>query len=518
MKLERSKNTIRNIYYGLFEKLVLVLGPFIVRTVFIYTIGSEYLGLNSLFSSILTILNVSELGIGTALVYSMYQAIAKDDFQALDALLLYYRRVYRIIGTVILVAGLCLIPILPHTISGEIPPDINLTALYLIFLSDTVISYFLFSHYGSLFAAFQRNDIPNRVNIVVSIVKYAAQATALALARNYYYFVITLPIFTIIGNLVVGLSARKLYPNLRPSGHITEQQRKEVKSKLSGIVIDKITGTLRNTLDSVFISFFLGLTFVAIYNNHLFIMSAVTEVLLVLIRSSLAGVGNSVATETIEKNYSDMKNINFIYMYLSGLCTVCLFCLYTPFMFLWAGKDMTLPLSSITLFCIYFYILKMGDVRYTYVQAAGLWREIRVYAILEALVNLSLNYFLGKKYGLNGVLAATIISLFTINFCLRSRVLFGCYFPSRRLYKFYSSHFYYALITGFACFITFETCNLLPLTWPAFILRLFICATIPNILFFVIYRKRRIYRDSMAFFLSCANIKKSSIVYKVLLS
>lgn len=518
MKLERSKNTIRNIYFGLFEKLILVLGPFIVRTVFIYTIGSEYLGLNSLFSSILTILNVSELGIGTALVYSMYQAIAKDDFQGLDALLLYYRRVYRIIGTVILVAGLCLIPILPYTIKGEIPADINLTTLYLVFLTDTVSSYFLFSHYGSLFAAFQRNDIPNKVNIIVSIIKFSVQTAILILVKNYYFFVISLPFFTIIRNLAVGLSARKLYPNLRPTGCITEHQRNEVKSKLSGIVIDKITGTFRNTLDSVFISVFLGLTFVAIYNNHLFIMSAVTEVLLVLIRSSLAGVGNSIATETVEKNYFDMKRINFIYMYLSGICTVCLFCLYTPFMFLWAGKAMTLPLSSITLFCIYFYILKMGDVRYTYVQATGLWREIRVYAIAEMLVNLSLNYYLGKKYGLNGIIAATIISLFTINFCLRSRVLFRFYFPHEHLFKFYTSHFFYAIVTALACLITYEICNLLPITWPAFILRLFICAVVPNALFFFIYRKRRIYRDSIAFFLSRANIKKGSIVYKVLLS
>lgn len=518
MKLERSKNTFRNIIFGLFEKLILVLGPFIVRTVFIHTIGSQYLGLNGLFSSILTILNVSELGIGTALVYSMYQAIAKDDFIGLDALLLYYRKVYRIIGSVILVLGLCIIPILPYTIKGDVPSDINLTVLYLIFLTDTVVSYFLFSHYASLFSAFQRNDIPNKVNIVVSILKYSAQASALLLARNYYAFVLTLPAFTIIGNIATGLCARKHFPNLRPSGRITKYQQNEVKSKLSGIVIDKTTGIARNTFDSICISMFLGLSQVAIYNNHLFVMTAVTEVLLVLIRSSLAGVGNSVATESVEKNYSDMKKINFIFMYLSGLCTVCLFCLYSPFMILWAGTEMTLPLSSITLFCIYFYILKMGDVRYTYVQATGLWREIRLYAISEAVMNIVLNYILGKKYGLNGVLSATIISLFLINFCLRSKVLFGCYFSRKKLFSFYKAHSLYAAVTAVSCIVTFEICKTIPQTWVGFVIRLIICAVVPNFLFMVIYRRSKIYRESMSFFLSCAHIKENSIVYKVFLS
>lgn len=518
MKLERSRNALRNIEFGLFERVVLLLGPFIVRTVFIYTLGDEYLGLNSLFSSILTILNVSELGIGTALVYSMYQAIAKDDNQGLNALLFYYRKVYRIIGTVILVVGLCIIPIVPLTVKDTVPDNINLTVLYLIFLGDTVVSYFLFSHYNSLLYAFQRNDVAQKVNIAVSFFKYAAQALILVFVRQYYVFVITLPLFTIISNISAGIIARKMYPHLIAEGNITEQQKTEVRSKLSGIVVDKLMGISRNTFDSIFISIFLGLTAVAIYNNHLFIMSAVTEVLLVMVRSVLAGIGNSVATETVEKNYSDMKNINFIYMYVSGICTVCLFCLYTPFTILWAGQKMALPTSSIVLFCMYFYLLKMGDVRYTYVQATGLWREIRVYAIVEAVINLVLNYILGRIFGLNGIIAATLIPLFIVNYCLRSKVLFKNYFDKNGLREFHISHLLYAVVTVAACAATYAICRLLPVTWPGLIMMALVCAVLPNLIFMVIYRRTRIYRQSMEFFLSCTGIRKSSFVYKLLLS
>ena len=518
MKLERSRNTLRNIGFGFFEKIVLLLGPFLVRTVFIHTLGAEYLGLNSLFSSILTILNISELGIGTALVFSMYQSIAKDDFEGLNALLLYYRKVYRIIGTVILTIGLCLIPVIPLTISSEVPSDINLTFLYLIFLFDTVVSYFLFSHYNSLLYAFQRNDVLQKVNIVVSTLKYAAQVAALILARKYYMFVFTLPVFTIIGNVCSGITARKMYPQLRAKGNITDQQRTVIKSKISGIVVDKIMGITRNTFDSIFISLFLGLVPVAIYNNHLFVLSAITEVLLVVVRSMLAGIGNSVATETVEKNLWDMKRINFIYMYLSGICTVCLFCLYTPFMVLWAGSDMTLPLSSIAMFCIYFYLLKMGDVRYTYVQAAGLWREIRNYAIAEAVTNLVLNYILGKLFGLNGIIAATLISLLVINFCLRSPVLFRNYFKITDLADFFMSHFYYGAIMTFTAIATFFVCRLIPTTWAGLFIKLFICVVMSNLIFLIVYRRTSIFKESMKFFLSAVRIPETSFVYKLFLS
>lgn len=518
MKLERSKNALRNIGFGLFEKAILLLGPFIVRTVFIHTLGAEYLGLNSLFTSILTILNVSELGIGTALVYSMYQSIAKDDFAGLNALLLYYKKVYRVIGSVILAAGLCLIPIIPFTIKSDIPPDINLTILYLVFLFDTVVSYFLFSHYNSLFYAFQRDDVPQKVNIVISTVKYIAQSAALILAKEYYLFVITLPVFTILGNVCSGIVSRKMFPQLRAEGKISEQQRNEVKSKLSGIVVDKIMGISRNTFDSIFISMFLGLTSVAIYNNHLFVLSSVTELLLVLVRSMLAGIGNSVATETVSKNHSDMRKINFIYMYLSGVCTICLFCLYTPFMTLWAGPEMTLPFSSIAMFCIYFYALKMGDVRYTYVQAAGLWREIRVYAIIEAGANLFLNFILGKMFGLNGIIAATIISLLVINFCLRSQVLFKSYFTINDLADFYSSHFFYGMVMAFSAAATYAVCRLIPTTWVGLFIKLFICVVMSNVLFLLVYRWTKIYKESMKFFLSAVRIPETSFVYKLFLS
>ena len=125
-KIERTKNATRNIIWGIIEKIVTILMPFICRTVFIKVLGAEYLGLNSLFSSILQVLSISELGIGTAIVFSMYKPIAEDDKDSLCALLNVYKKVYQIIGTVILVVGLAILPVLPKLISGSYPHEVNI--------------------------------------------------------------------------------------------------------------------------------------------------------------------------------------------------------------------------------------------------------------------------------------------------------------------------------------------------------------------------------------------------------
>ena len=185
---------------------------------------------------------------------------------------------------------------------------------------------------------------------------------------------------------------------------------------------------------------------------------------------------------------------------------------------MWVGKDMLLPLDSVCLFCIYFYMLKIEDVRNTYIQATGLWRELRIYAIAEAVLNISLNYVLGRKYGLNGIIFATIISLLIINILLKSSVLFTRYFKMRHFRKFLLDHFFYALVTTISCIVTYYICINLPVSWLGIIERGIICVLVPNVLFLGIYRKTRIYKISMRFFLSCINTPEDSLLGRLLLS
>lgn len=301
MKLERTKNSVRNAFYGMVYRLVSILMPFVVRTVFIRMLGIEFLGLNSLFTSILTVLNLTELGFSSAIVFCMYKPIAEDNTDEINALLAFYKKVYRCIGLIIFLIGIVLVPILPHLINGSYPNNVNIVSIYLIYLINTVLSYFMFAYLGSLITAFQRDDIISKINIVITTLMYLAQIVILVTLKNYYAYILIMPLFTVINNIRIAMIANKMFPQYKPVGKISNESKREIKEKISGLVIFKICYVSRNAFDSIFISMFLGLADTAIYNNYYYIMNAVVGITSVLTSSVLAGAGNSVASDSVEK-------------------------------------------------------------------------------------------------------------------------------------------------------------------------------------------------------------------------
>jgi O-antigen/teichoic acid export membrane protein len=502
MKLARSKNAIRNAYFGLIEKLITIIFPFIVRTIFIHTLGAEYLGLNSLFTSILTVLNLTELGFSSAIVYSMYKPIAQDDADTINALLYFYKKVYRYIGLIILGIGILLIPFLPNLVSGTYPEGINLVYVYLIYLINTVLSYWMFAYLSSIINAHQRNDLISRVNIIISLAMYTCQTIVLLTVKNYYIYILILPAFTIINNLRTAIIAKKMFPQYKAKGKLSKEVKADIKEKVSGLMINKVCQVSRNAFDSIFISMFLGLTETAMYNNYYYIMNSIVAIMTVLTNSVTAGAGNSVSMESPEKNYNDMNRLNFAYMWLSGWFTVCLLCLYQPFMKIWVGENLMFPFAVVILICLYFYVLKMGDIRYIYVQAKGIWWENRFRAIAESIANLVLNYFLGKYFGVYGIIAATLISLFLINFCYGSQIIFKHYFTKQKISDYFGRNAIYALVTLVAASITYFLCTLITFdSLIGFIIKIAVCIVVPNIIYFLIYFKTKQFKESIPWLL-----------------
>ena len=185
MELERTANAKRNMVFGFLNRFVSLAMPFINRTVFIYILGAEYLGLNSLFASILQMLSLAELGVGGVIVYHMYEPIARNDRGAICALLRLYRKIYRVIGSVILLVGLLLIPFLPQLIHGDVPDGVNLYLVYGLYLLNTVISYWFFIYKASIPNAFQRADLVSNIATLVQVAQAAAQIAAVYFLRSY---------------------------------------------------------------------------------------------------------------------------------------------------------------------------------------------------------------------------------------------------------------------------------------------------------------------------------------------
>lgn len=506
--MNRTKNATKNIITGFFNKIIITIFPFIMRTVIIKKLGTEYLGLSSLFTSILQVLNLTELGFSNAIIFSLYKPIAEKNKEKICALMNFYKKTYRTIGFIILIIGLLLLPFLKNLINGTYPSNINIYLLYLIYLFNTVITYYLFAYKGALLTAMQKNNIINNINTIVISLQYIIQIIVLYLTKNYYLFILINTACSILNNLVVALICNKKYPQYICDGVLTKNEKINIKKRIYGLMIQKICGTTRNSLDSIFLSMFLGLNTVAIYSNYYSILSAIIGILAVFTTNLVASIGNSIVTESIDKNYNDMNKFNFIYMWVSGWCTICLLCLYQPFMELWMGNKYMFSNGIVICFCIYFYTLKMGDILSTYTQASGIWWEGRYKAIIETIFNIVLNFILGKLFGVYGIILATVISLMTVGFTYGTHIVFKNYFKEISKKDYYKRHFIYMSVTFVISIFTYSICNYIDFHGIInLIIKIIICIFVPNILYFIIYFKTRMFKDSFQFIKNIIKIR-----------
>lgn len=502
MKLERSKNAKRNGFWGIISNVVAILLPFAVRTILIKELGADYLGLSSLLSSVLSVLNITELGFGTAIVYSMYKPLAEDDTETICKLLNYYKRIYHTIGTVMLVIGIGILPFLKYFIRGDVPQDINIYLLYMMYLFNAVLSYWLFAYKTSILIIYQRMDIKSKIFIALSVLMYVGQILFLLVTHSYYLYVLTFVIYTICDNIIPAIVIKINYPQYVCKGSITIEQRKDIRTRVTGLMITKIANVTRNAFDSIIVSAFFGLETVAIYNNYYYAINALTRVMQVATTSISAGVGNSVATEPPKKNLSDMKIINFWYMWIAGWFTVCLACLYQPFMRLWVGEKLMFSDGIMLLFAFYFLLLRVGDIQAQYFDAVGLWWHQRWFSVLEAIANIILNFIFGYIFGVGGVVLATILTIFLIHFCGSSKIIFEKYFEIG-FRDYMASQVKHILITIIIYVITRKTCELIFIEkiagglWLDFIIKVGICAIVPNLLFLVFYFRSSILEDAL---------------------
>lgn len=410
MKINRTQNATRNIAFGVVLKIYQMLMPFVMRTIMIYLLGVNYLGLNSLFTSVLQVLNLAEMGIGLAMVYSMYEPIAKDDSKKVCALMQLYKIYYRVIGAVVLIGGSLVIPFLPKLIKSDIPADINIYILYMLNLLATVLTYWLFAYKNSILYAHQRADISTKVSIVTETIKYLLQIIVLAVFKSYYLYTIVIVITQILANITTAAVAEKIYPQYRASGKLSKEEIHQINTKIRDLFTSKLGTVVFNSVDTIIISAFLGLRILAIYQNYYFIVVSVTSLISIIFASSTAGIGNSIVTESEEKNYNDFKKFTLIIVWIAGFCMMCMLCLFQPFMKIWVTEKLMLEFRAVVLFCIYFFVNQINLLMEAYKDAAGMWHEDRFRPLILSIVNLALNIILVQFIGIYGVLLSSCIT------------------------------------------------------------------------------------------------------------
>lgn len=490
MKIERTKNAARNITFGLILKLYQMIVPFFMRTAMIYLMGVQYLGLNSLFTSVLMVLNLAELGVGSAMVYSMYKPIAEDDEGMICALMKLYRIYYRVIGLVIAVIGGVITPFIPKLISGDIPNDVNIYVLYLLNLGATVLSYWLFAYKNSILQAYQRTDIANKILLITDTIKYALQLTVLFVFKNYYYYVIVILFTQVLTNIITALAADKLYPKYKPIGNIDKDTVRQINKRIRDLFTSKIGTIIYDSADTIVISAFLGLTILAIYQNYFFIVTALTSFISIVFSACTAGIGNSLVVETKEKNFQDFNMFTMIICWLAGFCSVCMLCIYQPFMELWVGKDLLMSILAVVCFVIYFFIRQLNALYNLYKDASGMWHEDRFRPLAAAMTNLVLNLILVQFIGIYGILISTVIAIVVVGMPWLLYNLFTVIFDKKYMVTYIKKIIFYTLVVAVSCGITYFICSFIRLSLVATILlRGIVCVIIPNLIYYIAYRK-----------------------------
>ncbi len=494
MRFARTKNTLRNIAFGSINRIINIVLPFIARTAILYIMGTQYLGLSSLFSSILSFLSLTELGMGAAMVYSMYKPIAENDDTTICALLNLYRKLYRIIGIVVLLLGLSVMPFLRLLVRETLPPELNLYLLYLIYLINAVLSYWLFAYKNALLQAYQRDDINSRIASVITPVSYIIMLGCLFLTHNYYAYVLWLPVFTVLTNLLRMVIVNRIFPALEPKGELSPKLKQSIFKKTTALIGTKLNTVVLNAADNLVMTAFLGLTVTAIYGNYHYIMTSIIGFLGIIYSSMTAGLGNSLHTDSSEAVYRNFEKFSFLNAWLVGWCTVCLVCLYQPFMLLWAGEELMFPFYIVLELGLYFYTYQIRKISVVYKDAAGIWWEDRFRPYVCMIVNVVLNIVLVQYIGISGIILSTVFSLF-ISIPWENYTIFRYVFHR-------GSRSYYGkmLLSGCTMLIsgavTFWLCGLLFNDIPSFVLKICICMIVPNGIFALLNCRRPEFRQA----------------------
>ena len=499
MKIERTKNAARNIVFDGMLKLLNIIIPFFLRSIMLHYLGVEYLGLSGLFRSILSFLNLAELGVGSAMVFSMYKPIAEDDTPSICALLKLYRTFYRAIGLFIAVVGLALTPFLRSLISGDIPADMNLYILYFMNLGSTVLTYWLFAYKRSLLDAHQRTDVISKVSLITQFVEYALKLPALIIFRNYYMFLGVQLGAQVVINLLTAVRVNKMYPQYTPQGHLPREKVMDIVRRVRDLFTSKFSAVVFNFADTLVISAFMGLTALAIYQNYFFVITALRTFIDVIIAACIAGVGNSLVTESEEKNYNDFSRITMLFGWIMGVGSAMLLCLYQPFMHIWMGEENMLTFNYVICFVIYFYTMGMNKIINMFKDAAGIWHRDRFRPLTAALVNLGLNLATVKWLGLYGVLLSSVVSIVGVQIPWLFHNLFQEVFPRKYLWPYVR---FFCGLVGVAlasCAASWLLCSLLRLgVWPSLIVNACVSFLVPNLFFFALFGKKPLFRESIA--------------------
>lgn len=407
----RKKYSIINATSGIVTKIGSLILGFICRTIFINELGYEHLGINGLFSNILTLLSLSELGFGSSIIYLLYKAEAENDIYKKNCLLTFYAKIYNIIGCFIILMGIALTPILQWLIKDNNFDIEYLRKVFILQILNSAISYF-FSYRSSLIFVNQKDYILKLVSFGSNLGCNLIQIIALRYHTSYYLYLIIQLLFTFVNNMIIYILSKKMYPEIKigKSYQLDKETFKEIRSKVSALLCHNISGFVTNGTDNIIISKLIGIIEVGLYSNYNMVVSGILGMLDAAMKGVTASLGNFMAKASTEEVYKVYKKIDFIFYSINALCTTCLCVLLRKFIILWIGQESIFPRFVEIILVANFYISVQRKAIFTVRNVGGLFSNDKNAALVKPIINLIISVFLAYSVGISGVFIGTLVS------------------------------------------------------------------------------------------------------------
>ena len=483
----RTKNSIKNTIVSFSSNLLTIVIGLIAQGIFIKILGSEYLGINGLFSNIISMLGIVELGVGSAIIYHLYKPIVEEDIKKVKALMNFYKKCYTIIALIILTIGLMITPYLNLFIE-EVTIDINISLVYILFIIEIVCSYLL-SYKRSIINANQKNYLVNFIHIGYLVILNILEIIILVLTKNYYLYLGIKIVMRILENVGITLLANKLYPYLKNNNEkLDENTKKDIFQKVKALFFHKVGGFIVLGTDNIIISKFIGIIEVGLYSNYYMIIDAIEKLFGQVIRVITPSVGNMLVKESAEKSFEIFKRVRFLNFWIATFSGISLLVVMNSFITVWIGSKYLLATCVLIVLVLNYYAKSMRSCHMIFKEAAGIYYEDRYIPLLESVLNIVASLILLKYFGLAGIFMGTIISSLALYCISNPKYVYKKLF-NRSYLNYTKETLGYLSIFLVLAVITFKISRLIVINnaFLSLIINCLIAVVIPNLVLLIIF-------------------------------
>lgn len=404
----RTKNVLVNMGTGVMAKILKLFLNFVLKAVFVKVLGIQYIGVSSLFTDVLTILSFAELGIGSAITYALYKPVAEADDKKIAKLMNFYKTAYRAVAAVVFAVGLLLIPFMDVLVTNV--PDIkeDITFIYFLYLINTASSYLLI-YKSAIIEAKQKKYIISKIEGIMIIVRLVAECSIILAARQFVPYLILEIALTLVQNILIAKEADKEYIAEKKE-FLSKEEKKVLFADIGALAMYQVSGVVLSGTDSVVISAMLGTSLVGYLSYYKLIVNGIVSFLQQFFTSANASVGNLAVEKDSERQYRLFSDINFAVFWLMTICCSCMFMLFRPFIEIWLGREYVLDDWVTAALILDFFFANMIRCVALFRTANGLFVQGKYRPVIMAVLNIGFSITLASKWGMFGVLIATVIS------------------------------------------------------------------------------------------------------------